>query len=94
MITIGRTGSKPHQAWTDQCGALHDGLFTPIWHGHAELGKVHQHFSHLIAALAAAHIDDAVAVAVLGEGLRDDSLAAPKGSRNCTGACGAASCPQ
>ena len=39
------------------------------------------HLCHLVAALAAAHVDDAVRVGVLGQRLRDDGLAAAKGAR-------------
>jgi len=34
------------------------------------LREVHEHLRHLIAALAAAHVDDAITVGVLGQGLR------------------------
>lgn len=66
---------------------LHDGLFPPIWHGHTQLREVHQHFSHFIAPLTTAHIDDTITVTVLGQGLGNDSLATAKSSRNGTSAC-------
>ena len=34
-----------------------------------ELGEVLQHLAHLVAALAAAHVDDNVGVGILGQGL-------------------------
>lgn len=64
-----------------QGGALHDRLRLAV-HLHGELGKVAQHLRHLIAALAAADVDDDVTVGVLGERLRDDRLAAAKGAGN------------
>jgi len=36
---------------------------------HGELGEVLEHLGHLVAALAAADVDDAVGVGELGEGL-------------------------
>ena len=51
-------------------------------------GSIHvylPYLSHLVTALATAHIYDTVRVRVLGQGLRDNSLAAPKGSGYCTG---------
>ena len=80
------------QAWAEQSryqgGALHDGLLPAVGQGHAQLREVHQHLRHLVAALAAAHVDDAVAVAVLAERLADHGLAAAKGSWDGAGACG------
>lgn len=70
-----------------QGGALHDGLLTAVRKGHGELGEVHEHLRHFVAALAAADVDDAVAVAVLGQRLADHRLAAPERPRNRAGAC-------
>merc|ERR1719322_1205187 len=52
----------------------------------SEFREVLQHFRHLIATLATAHIDDDVRVGVLGEGLRDHSLATSESARNGSGA--------
>ena len=71
----------------DQGGALHDGLLSPILSGHGELREVHEYLCHLIPALTAAHVHDAIAVAVLGERLRDDCLAAAEGSWDGAGSC-------
>jgi hypothetical protein len=76
-----RPPPPPHQA-----GALHDRLLAAVGHGHGEGGELGQHLGHLVAALAAAHVDDAVRVGVLGEGLRDDGLAAAKGAGDGAGA--------
>jgi hypothetical protein len=72
---------------THQARALHDRLLAPVRHGHGQRGELRQHLSHLIAALAAAHVDDAVGVGVLGQGLADNGLAAAKGTRDGAGAC-------
>ena len=69
---------------THQGGSLHDGFLTAIRQSHGQLGEVHQHFCHLITPLPTAHINDAVTVTVLGQGLGNDSLATAKGSRNGT----------
>jgi hypothetical protein len=45
-----------------------------------ELGELHQHFGHLVAALTTADVDNAVRVGVLRQRLRDDSLAAAEGA--------------
>ena len=50
------------------------------------LGKVLQHLRHLVAALAAAHVDDDVRVGVLGQRLRNHSLTAAKGAGDGRGA--------
>ncbi len=70
---------------TDQGGALHDGLLSPIRGGHGQLREVHEHLCHLIASLAAAHVHDAVTVAVLGQRLGNDRLAAAESTWD--GAC-------
>lgn len=70
-----------------QCGALHDGLFTPIRQSHAQLWEVHQHFCHFIASLSTAHVDDAITVTVLGQGLGNDGLATAKSPGNGTCSC-------
>ena len=49
------------------------------------LREVSQHLRHLVSSLSATHIDDDVAVGVLGQGLRDDSFATAKGSRDGSG---------
>ncbi len=72
---------------THEGGALHDGLLTAIRGGHGQLREVHKHLRHLIAALAAADVDDAVRVAVLAQRLTDDRLAAPERPWNGTCAC-------
>ncbi len=82
----GQKGTKS-RGDSDQGSSLHDGLLAAIGHGHGELREVHEHLRHLIAALAAAHVDDPVAVAVLAQRLTDHRLAAPKrawdGARPC-----------
>ena len=49
---------------------------------HGQLGEVLEHLGHLVAALAAADVDDALRVGVLRERLRDDRLAAAEGARH------------
>mmetsp|Transcript_12586 Transcript_12586/g.39639 ORF Transcript_12586/g.39639 Transcript_12586/m.39639 type:complete len:601 (+) Transcript_12586:190-1992(+) len=64
---VGRVG--------DEGGALHDGLLLAV-DDHLELREVLEHLRHLVAALAAADVDNRVRVRVLGQRLRDDRLAA------------------
>mmetsp|Transcript_125902 Transcript_125902/g.187926 ORF Transcript_125902/g.187926 Transcript_125902/m.187926 type:complete len:462 (-) Transcript_125902:85-1470(-) len=73
---VGRVG--------DQGGTLHDGVHLAVLL-HSELGKVHEHLSHLVSALAASDVDDGVGVGVLGERLRDHSLAAAERARHSAG---------
>lgn len=70
-----------------QGGALHDRLLLALLGGQRQLWEVHKHLSHFVPPLAAAHVHNALAVAVLGQCLRDDGLAAAKGSWNGAGAC-------
>ena len=67
---VGRVG---HQR-----GALHDPHFFPV-DVDGELREVAQHFGHFVAALAAAHVHDAVRVGKLGQGLGNHRFAAPEG---------------
>lgn len=46
------------------------------------LGEVSQYFWHLVTTLPTAYVDDDVAVGVLRQGLRDDSLSTAKGTRD------------
>ncbi len=46
-----------------------------------QLGEFVQHFRHLVTALAAAHIDDDVRIAPLGQGLLQNRLAGAKATR-------------
>ena len=78
------------QVTAHQCCTLHDGLFPPVWHGHTQLREVHEHLSHLVAPFTTTHVNDAVTVTVLGQGLGNDSLATAKSSRNGASACTAA----
>lgn len=71
---------------THQARALHDRLLPAVRHGHGQRGELRQHLSHLVTALAAAHVDDAVGVGVLGQRLADDGLAAAKGTGDGAGA--------
>mmetsp|Transcript_31231 Transcript_31231/g.92730 ORF Transcript_31231/g.92730 Transcript_31231/m.92730 type:complete len:665 (-) Transcript_31231:90-2084(-) len=66
-------------------GTLHDRLLLAVNH-RGQLGEVREHLGHLVAALAAADIDDDVRVRVLGEGLRDHRLAAAEGAGHGRGA--------
>mmetsp|Transcript_64817 Transcript_64817/g.166821 ORF Transcript_64817/g.166821 Transcript_64817/m.166821 type:complete len:597 (+) Transcript_64817:397-2187(+) len=65
--------------------ALHDGLLLAV-NERGELREICEHLSHLVAALAAADVDDDVRVGVLGEGLGDDRLAAAEGAGHRRGA--------
>mmetsp|Transcript_40100 Transcript_40100/g.123888 ORF Transcript_40100/g.123888 Transcript_40100/m.123888 type:complete len:654 (-) Transcript_40100:17-1978(-) len=65
----------------DEARALHDRLLAAVDDG-GELGEVHEHLGHLVAALAAADVNDTVGVGELGEGLGDDGLAAAEGTRD------------
>ena len=49
------------------------------------LWEISQYFRHLIPSLSTAHVDDDVAVGVLGQGLRDHSLPTAKGSGDSSG---------
>lgn len=44
------------------------------------LGEVPQHFRHFISTLSAAHVDNDVAVGILGQRLRDHRLPAAEGA--------------
>jgi len=68
-------------------------LVPSLWENNAELeprthssathlGEVSQYFRHLVSSLSAAHVDDDLAVGVLGQRLGDDRLAAAEGSRD------------
>ena len=50
---------------SDKASALHDadGLAVEL---HSQLGELREHLGHLIAALAAAHIDNGIAIGELG----------------------------
>mmetsp|Transcript_16908 Transcript_16908/g.42446 ORF Transcript_16908/g.42446 Transcript_16908/m.42446 type:complete len:669 (+) Transcript_16908:112-2118(+) len=77
----GHVGGVGHQR-----GALHDALLAAVRQRHRERGELVQHLRHLIAALAAADVDDAVRVGKLGERLANDGLAAAKGAGDGAGA--------
>eukprot|EP00962_Isochrysis_galbana_P003599 scaffold1021_cov108-Isochrysis_galbana.AAC.20 len=74
---VGRVGHKG--------GAFHDRLDLAV-DLHGELGEVLEHLGHLVAALAASDVDDAVRVGELGQRLRDDRLAAAEGAGHSAGA--------
>eukprot|EP00053_Salpingoeca_punica_P023409 m.9950 g.9950 ORF g.9950 m.9950 type:complete len:683 (-) comp5100_c0_seq1:47-2095(-) len=85
-VDRGLTGSDRHVGCVgDEGRALHDRLLAAV-HLHLQTREVLEHLGHLVAALAAADVDDNVRVGVLGERLRNDSLAAAKGAGNGRGA--------
>ena len=65
----------------DQARALHDIILLTVDQG-LELREFVKHLSHLVTALTTADVDDAIGVGVLGESLRDASLAATEGAWN------------
>ena len=81
----GLTGSDGHVGGVgDQAGALHDVVLLAA-NVDGQLGELHEYFGHLVTALTATDVDDAVRVGVLGERLRNDSLTATEGAGNGAG---------
>jgi len=72
---------------TYQSGTLHDGLLATVRQRHGELREVHEHLSHLISALSAAHVDDTVTVTVLAQRLTDNGLATAESARDSARPC-------
>mmetsp|Transcript_58539 Transcript_58539/g.154144 ORF Transcript_58539/g.154144 Transcript_58539/m.154144 type:complete len:435 (-) Transcript_58539:80-1384(-) len=68
-----------------QRGPLHDGLLLAV-DQRGELREIGEHLGHLVAALAAADVDNDVGVGVLGKGLGDHRLAAAEGAGHRRGA--------
>mmetsp|Transcript_21765 Transcript_21765/g.47810 ORF Transcript_21765/g.47810 Transcript_21765/m.47810 type:complete len:441 (-) Transcript_21765:140-1462(-) len=76
----GHVGGVRHQRCT-----LHDRLLRAVFKRHGESGEVHQHLSHLITALTASHVDNAIGVGVLGQCLANHGLATAERSRDGAG---------
>merc|ERR1719401_2370765 len=64
-------------------GSLHDGFFFTI-NSCGELRKIAKHFSHFIASLAATNIHNNIRVRILGQCLRNNSLATTKCTWHCS----------
>lgn len=67
-----------------QRGTFHDGLSDAV-DLHGQLGEIAQYLGHLVTTFTATYVDDNVGVGVLGQGLRDDGLAATEGTGNSSG---------
>eukprot|EP00755_Sulcionema_specki_P012318 Sspe_Gene.51103::Locus_28394_Transcript_1_1_Confidence_1.000_Length_2425::g.51103::m.51103 len=85
-VDRGLTRSNRHvRGVGHQGGTRHDRHFTAVVHPGGQLRELHQHLSHFVTALTAPHVDDSIRVRVLGEGLRDHRLPAPKGTGDTAG---------
>lgn len=80
----GLSGSDRHVGGVgDEAGTLHDRvLLIAALNLGREGGELFQDLSHLVTTLTATDVDDAIRVGVLGESLRNASLAATEGTGN------------
>jgi hypothetical protein len=81
-VNRGLTSGDGHvRSVSDKASTLHDIVFLTVDEG-LELREFIEHLSHLIAALTAADVDDAIGVGVFGKGLGNASLTATEGAWN------------